>query len=136
MVGHNIQAQKSVDRPEVRGTKRDIREVVLDTNSGRSLGLVTKPNPVTGCGLVIQSLVEGEQAAACGQVFENDVISHINDQDIRELLVNDIFNIIKASAKGRPRFRLVPGRRFCHTQYVCVFACSLARLQATRSHTS
>jgi hypothetical protein len=71
------------------------RTVAFDRSRGRSLGMRMMPNPATGLGIAVERVLPREQAEGTKQVFDGDVITHINGADVSQLPVMEALGVIK-----------------------------------------
>jgi hypothetical protein len=112
------------------------RTVAFDRSRGRSLGMRMMPNPATGLGIAVERVLPREQAEGTKQVFDGDVITHINGADISQLPVMEALGAIKKAGGdsqlcpplvGQPVVLRVPSTRSCQ-------ACEARSSSSTGSH--
>eukprot|EP00729_Bicosta_minor_P005213 gene5213-21015_t len=80
------------------------RQVQIDTSGGKSVGLYLNDRP-NGRGLVVRGCIPGGQAEKTGQIFSNDVVTHVNGTDITGMTMAEVGPLIATTTT--PTFTLV-----------------------------
>ena len=73
------------------------RVVTLQTSNNQTVGMKLKPTHSTGCGLSVLSVDVGGQAEATGNVFDGDIITHVNGIDISEMQMLHVAKLIQSN---------------------------------------